>query len=168
MNILVTVASRHGSTFEIAEAIAEELGASGHTSDLLNTIEVDTLDPYDAVIVGSAVYMGNWLPEATHFVERNDARLASLPVWYFSSGPLGQDDPRPHGDPPHIPELLQATGARGHRVFVGKLDKNVLDLSERLIATLVRAPAGDFRDWTAIRAWGKEIAMALQPELVTV
>jgi len=168
MNILVAVASRHGSTFEIAEAIAEEMRAASHSVDLRNTVEIDNLAPYDAAVVGSAIYMGKWLPEATHFVERNDAKLASIPVWYFSCGPLGQDDPRPHGDPPHIAELLQVTGAKGHRVFVGKLDKQVLDLSERLIASLVRAPAGDFRDWAAIRGWGREIALALQPELVAV
>jgi menaquinone-dependent protoporphyrinogen oxidase len=115
MNVLVVVASRHGSTHEIAEALARELRA-----------------------------LGNWLPDARKLVERNRARLATVPVWLFSSGPLGQDDPQPKGYPQHLDELMQETSARGHRTFVGKLDKSKLGLGERLIAGMVKAPEGDF------------------------
>jgi menaquinone-dependent protoporphyrinogen oxidase len=105
--------------------------------------------------------MGNWLPEARDFVDRNRQRLAAVPVWLLSSGPLGQDDPQPHGDPAHLDELMQATHARGHRIFVGKLDKSELGLRERLAAKMVKPPEGDFRDWEAIRAWTDDIATAL-------
>jgi len=132
MNVLVVVASRHGSTHEIAEALARELRA-----------------------------LGNWLPDARKLVERNRARLATVPVWLFSSGPLGQDDPQPKGYPQHLDELMQETSARGHRTFVGKLDKSKLGLGERLIAGMVKAPEGDFRDWDAVHDWAREIATAL-------
>jgi menaquinone-dependent protoporphyrinogen oxidase len=108
--------------------------------------------------------MGKWLPEARRFVERHRARLSRLPVWLFSSGPLGTDDPQPHGDLPALPELLQATGAREHRTFAGALVAGRLGLGERLIVKAVHAPEGDFRDWESIRAWAGTIAAALKAE----
>jgi menaquinone-dependent protoporphyrinogen oxidase len=58
---------------------------------------------------------------------------------------------------------MRATHARGHRVFVGKLNPGDLGFGERLMAKVVKAPEGDFRDWDAIRAWAREIAAALTP-----
>ena len=167
MNILVAVASRHGSTREIAEAIADELRKSGHAIDVRNAAEVGDAEMYDAVIIGSAVYMGNWLPEASHFVDRNQKSLAAVPVWLFSSGPVGREDPQPKGDPIHLDKLMEAAQARGHRIFVGKLDKSSLGRGERLIAKMVRAPEGDFRDWEAIHGWTREIVTALQAPVLT-
>jgi menaquinone-dependent protoporphyrinogen oxidase len=73
-----------------------------------------------------------------------------MPVWLLSSGPLGFDDPESKGEPAQLDELVNRTGARGHRTFVGKLDKAELGLRERLIVRAVGAQDGDFRDWAAI------------------
>jgi menaquinone-dependent protoporphyrinogen oxidase len=73
------------------------------------------------------------------------------------------EEPQPKGNPAHLDELVATTGARGHRIFVGKLDKSGLGLGERLMARAVKAPEGDFRDWPAIRAWAREIATTLEP-----
>ena len=117
--------------------------------------------PYDAAIIGSAVYAGNWLPAATAFVERERVRLAAVPVWLFSSGPVGAEHPQPEGDPKQLAEVQATIGVREHRIFAGKLDKHDLNLAERVITRVVGAPDGDFRDWDAIRAWAREIAAAL-------
>ena len=167
MRILVAVASRHGHTREIAQAVAGELRACGMIVEVRETGAAgaaDTVEGYDAVVLGSAVYMGEWLPEAQRFVERHQSRLLVIPVWLFSSGPLGADDPKPHGDPAAVPGLLQATGAREHRTFAGALDSGRLGLGERLIAGVVRAPDGDFRDWEGIRAWAATIATAVRAD----
>lgn len=161
MHVLVTVASKHGSTRGIAAAIADELHARGINAEARDIEEAPMVVRYDAVIIGSAVYMGNWLPEAWEFVNRNRAALAGVPVWLFSSGPLGQEDPQPTAGLNRLDELMAAAGAREHRMFVGKLDKRALGIGERLIARAVKAPEGDFRDWDAIRAWAREIASAL-------
>ena len=161
MKALVAVASRYGSTDDIAQAIAEELRGAGIDADLREADVVGDLTGYDTVVLGSAVYMGNWLPAARRLVERNREWLATVPVWLFSSGPLGEDDPQPHGDPERIADLLQAVRPREHRVFVGKLDKDTLGFSERLAAKVVHAPEGDFRDWEAIRSWAQSIAATL-------
>jgi len=165
MNMLVAVASRHGSTTEIAEAIAQELRMANYMVDVRSADEVSTIAAYDAVVIGSAIYMGNWLIEARQFVDRYQDQLACVPVWLFSSGPLGED-PHPQGDPNMLGELMAATKARGHTIFVGKLDKHNLGLGERLITRAVGAPGGDFRDWEAIRAWAREIAHGLETPVV--
>ena len=161
MNVLVAVASKHGATREIAAAIAGELRTAGLDVDLRDVGAVDDLGGYDAVVLGSAVYAGAWLPEARRFAERHRARLRRVPVWLFSSGPLGADDPQPHDDPDRLTATLGELAVRDHRIFVGKLDKGGLNLGERLIARAVRAPDGDFRDWAAIRGWAGGIATAL-------
>jgi len=160
MKILVAVASKHGSTREIAEVLAEELRALGLVDDVREAVEVIDLDGYDAAIVGSAVYMGNWLPEARQLIERYRSRLATIPVWLFSSGPIGVD---PHaGDALHgLTVLLAGTGAREHMLFAGKLDAHHLGLAERLVARLVHTPTGDFRDWVAVRDWARAIGATL-------
>jgi menaquinone-dependent protoporphyrinogen oxidase len=160
MKTLIAFASRHGSTREIAEALARELRICGRSVAVRPVEEVKDLAQYEAVVIGSAVYMGNWLPEARRFVEEHRERLATVPVWLFSSGPLGTGDPQPNGDPAHLDAMMRATHARGHRVFVGKLNPGDLGFGERLMAKVVKAPEGDFRDWDAIRAWAREIATA--------
>jgi menaquinone-dependent protoporphyrinogen oxidase len=164
MNILITVASRHGSTREIAEMLAQELRAADHCVDVQNIEEGPSIAMYDAVIIGSAIYMGKWLPSAAQFVQDNRVRLGEVPIWLFSSGPLGHENPQPTGDPKQIDALMAVTRAHAHRVFVGKLDKHSLGVGERLIVRAVGAPEGDFRDWAAIRSWARDITGVLRTE----
>ena len=79
----------------------------------------------------------------------------------FSSGPLGAENPQPHDDPQQLAASLGELPVRDHKVFVGKLDTSDLGIAERVIAKVVRAPIGDFRNWDAIRAWAHEIAAGL-------
>ena len=65
MNVLVAYASRLGSTRAIAERIAERIQTDGIAATARDVETVDDLIPYDAVIVGSAVYAGHWLKEAS-------------------------------------------------------------------------------------------------------
>jgi menaquinone-dependent protoporphyrinogen oxidase len=161
MHILVAVASRHGSTREIADAIAQALDMPGVDAEVRQVNEVPDLDSYDAVVLGSAVYMGNWEAAANRFVQRHQARLATMPVWLFSSGPVGNDNHPEQDDPPSVAEIAHLTHARDHQMFAGKLDRHALNLGERLVVNVVKAPDGDFRDWSAIRAWADGIATAL-------
>jgi len=162
--VLIAAASRHGSTFDIADEIARVLARRGCVVVDKAADEVDSIDRYDAVIVGSAVYMGHWLPEALSFVTRCAAELAARPVWLFSSGPIG-NPPQPETDPQGVAEMVQRIGARGHCVFAGRLDPDRLGLGEKVIVGMLRAPKGDFRDFAAVTAWASDIADALNPTI---
>lgn len=162
MKVLVVVASKHGSTREIGEVIAEELRAEGLESELEEAGAAVEIGGHDAVILGSAIYMGTWLAEAKRFAECHRPELAGLPLWLFSSGPLGADERQAQPDPQALAAPLGEVPVREHRIFDGKLDKAELGLVERLVVRLVKAPQGDYRDWEAVRAWAREIAAALR------
>ncbi|HEY1015544.1 MAG TPA: flavodoxin domain-containing protein [Herpetosiphonaceae bacterium] len=161
MRILLAVASAHGSTREIAAAIMDELRAAALSVDMADADAVDDLSPYGAVILGSAVYAGHWLPAASQFAARHRDALASRPLWVFSSGPIAAlAPPSPH-ELHQLAVPLAALPVRDHQLFGGKLDRQNLGLIERVIALVVRAPSGDFRDWDAIHSWARTIAASL-------
>ena len=160
MNVLVTVASKHGATAQIAEAIGRALAKADIAAEVVPPDEVRSLKGYDAVILGSAVYAGRWLDDAKRLAQREAAALANRPVWLFSSGPIG-DPPQPAEESVDIGPILALTGARGHRTFAGLLDKDRLGFGERAIVRVVRAEEGDYRPWPEIDAWVAEIAAAL-------
>jgi menaquinone-dependent protoporphyrinogen oxidase len=167
MRILVTAASRHGATGQIAEAIAATLTIAGHDVQLVDPERVDGLDGYEAAVIGSGIYAGNWLAPATALVERYAPALQRIPVWLFSSGPLG-DPPKPEGEPAGALPIVERLRARDHRVFPGHLDKQELGFAEKAITRLVKAPEGDFRPWSEIEAWARGIATALETRRPTV
>jgi menaquinone-dependent protoporphyrinogen oxidase len=161
MKVLVCAASRHGATTEVAATIAAALTAAGHEGFAVAPSEVGGVDGYDAAVIGSAVYAGRWLDPAKDLLERNRAGLAKVPVWLFSSGPVG-DPPKPAEDPIDAPLMTALIGARDHRLFPGRIDRKRLGFGERAILAAVRAAEGDFRPWPEIDAWATEIATELE------
>jgi menaquinone-dependent protoporphyrinogen oxidase len=163
MKILVTAASKHGSTDGIAKAIGAELATRGLEVMVAPVQDVGAIDPYDAVVLGSAIYLGNWMKPAKEFAARQADALASVPVWLFSSGPVGNPPPEDPGDRRRGDEIAKTIGARDHRVFAGKLDRKDLNLIERAAVRAAKSPDGDFRNWDEIRGWAAGIAEALLP-----
>jgi menaquinone-dependent protoporphyrinogen oxidase len=160
MNVLVTVASKHGATEEISQVLAGILRDAGLSVTTSAPDEVSGLDKFDAVVLGSAVYAGRWMGSASQFADRFAADLINREVWLFSSGPIG-DPPKPTEEPLAALALVERLGAREHRSFPGRLDRNRIGLMERAVTRALKVPEGDFRDWEAIRAWGNEIAADL-------
>ena len=171
MRVLVAVASRHGATREIAETIAEALREStastgdGPVVDVLSCGEVADLSGYQAVVVGSSVYMGRWMDAARELVRREQDALTALPVWLFSSGPVGEP-PRPREEAVDVAEIGLLCHAREHHVFGGRIDRAQLGFGQRAIVAALRVPDGDYRDWTEIREWASRIARELTVELI--
>jgi menaquinone-dependent protoporphyrinogen oxidase len=172
----VVYATRHGSTREIAERIAEVLRGEG-----LESRAIDAREPFDsdadAYVIGSAIYIGDWLQEARAFVADNASALSSHPVWLFSSGPLGTPGDSPEREAVKaalVKELDEEVAPRDHAIFAGVYDSASppMALSERLVrlmpATKELLKAGDFRDWAAIETWSREIAAELSRALVPV
>lgn len=160
MKVLVTAASRHGATTEVAASIGAILMEAGHEVHVLHPAEVPGMDGFDAAVIGSAVYVGRWLEPARDLVEREKVALGRMPVWLFSSGPIG-DPPKPVEEPIDGAPLAQLVGARAHRTFAGRVDRKRLGFGEKAIMAAVRAPEGDFRSWPEIEAWARGIAAAL-------
>lgn len=156
-DVLVAFASRHGATDELAHAIGRELSRAGLSADVRPMDEVDTLDGYSALVLGSAVYLGSWLPAARAFLERHRELIATKPTWLFSSGPIGDSPGRPFD----AAGLVAATHARDHHVFGGRLDRRSLGPLERMITGVVRAPDGDYREWAIAAAWATAISRSL-------
>jgi menaquinone-dependent protoporphyrinogen oxidase len=166
MKILVTSASKHGSTEEIGAFVAARLRERGQDAEAVPIEQVDGLLGYDAVVLGSAVYLGSWMKEAKAFVKAKRERLASLPVWLFSSGPT--DEAGEHGlSEQQVDELEKAIHPREHAVFPGAIDLDRLGFVEERMVKAVKAPVGDFRDWEAIGAFADRIADALGREPAT-
>jgi len=161
MTVLVAYASKHGSTQGIAERIAEQLRQLGKQAEARPVDEVSDPSSYEALVIGSAIYYGSWLKEATEWVHRNQAILAERPVWLFSVGPLGTDFMDSEQQPKEKAEFQQAIGPREQCSFFGALDPSRLSFAERMLAKALRAPVGDFRDWEAIEAWAASIARDL-------
>ncbi|WP_332449145.1 flavodoxin domain-containing protein [Methanoculleus sp.] len=170
MNVIVVYASRYGSTKGIAEFIAEKLRAHGVQAEARSVEAGPNPGEYDAVVIGSAVYMEHWMKGAVEFVRQNRAVLAGRPVWLFSSGPLKLEPGTSPGDPGleprEIGEFREVIHPRDHRVFFGALDPRRLGFAHRALRKLPAGrallPEGDFRNWDYIEAWSGDIVRALK------
>jgi menaquinone-dependent protoporphyrinogen oxidase len=161
MKVLVTAASRHGATAELAAWIAQALRGRGLVVDEVPPADVHDLTAYDGVVIGSAVYEGRWLRPARSLVTRTAGQLADRQVWLFSSGPVG-DPPRP-AEELDVSAVVARSAALEHRQFTGRLDPDRLGPVEKVVARAVHSTAGDFRDRGAVERWAAEIADRLQP-----
>ena len=169
VQVLVAYATKYGATAEIAEKIGQVLREAGLHVDVLPVDRLSDLTPYKAVVLGSAVYVGQWRKDAATFLESNEKKLAERPVWLFSSGPTGEGDPVELMKGFRFPETLQPIAdriqPRDIAFFHGVLDMKELSLAEKLVIKGIKAPVGDFRDWDAINSWAVAIAEALKKEL---
>ena len=159
--VLVAFASRHGATAEIAEALADQLRQEGHEVECVPADQAPGLDSYDAAVIGSAVYMGRWRPEARRLIKRRARELSQRPLWLFSSGPCGQAEPS-YAAPPGMERRAKRLGAREHVVFGGRVPENPTNFIERSMLQKAAPEHRDLRDWETIRGWAARIAQALR------
>ncbi|XBH20663.1 flavodoxin domain-containing protein [Jonesiaceae bacterium BS-20] len=160
MRVLVTAASRHGSTREIAQEIAQEIRAAGLECDQLEPKEISSVADYDCVIVGSAIYVGNWMAEARDLLDRTRVELLDRKVWLFSSG-LSDTPSKEANSTPALFARMKDVGAVEHRHFSGKLDVLALSLAERAAIMAARGKYGDARDMEAVHGWASQIAQRI-------
>ncbi len=129
-------------------------------------VHVSSLDGYDAFVLGSAVYMGRWLDDAKALVQRVHNERGSRPVWLFSSGPVGDPSRKlvqqMGVDRTELAKLIEATGAREHKLFAGTLERRRLNRRQRAALLVMRGMEGDFRDWQEIARWSEHVAHELQ------
>ena len=156
--VLVSYASKHGATAEIAQAIADELAVHGLVVDCRLAEEVHDVVGYDAVVLGSAIYMKRWRSEARQLLHHHADALRTRPFWIFSSGPFGEHPDPEWSEPPKTIHEAESLGVRDHRVFGGRLPTEPGNFIERAMVKNTPAEVSDLRDWDEIRAWATQIA----------
>lgn len=159
--ILVVYASKHGATAEIAEAIADQLRAEGLEATCADAGEVENAAGFDAVVLGSAVYMKRWRPEARRFLRKHHDELAERPFWVFSSGYIGEKRDPAWEEPHRIIDTAEKLGVREHVTFGGRVPQNPGNFVERAMLRDTPPELADQRDFEAIRAWASSIATAV-------
>ncbi|HEX2908904.1 MAG TPA: flavodoxin domain-containing protein [Phototrophicaceae bacterium] len=162
--ILVTYASRTGTTVGVAEAIGKTLAESGAQVEVRPMQEVKDLAAYGAVVAGSAIQAGQWLPEAMQFMQTHRAALSQKPFAAFLvCMTLAMNNEKAREI---VPEWMQPVRALVKPIsegyFAGRLDiSKVPSFSERLkfrISVLLGVwTASDHRNWEAIQTWAKNL-----------
>ncbi|MER6611995.1 flavodoxin domain-containing protein [Streptomyces xantholiticus] len=160
-SVLITYGTKNGSTAEIAASIATVLRDEGLETEVRPPSEVEDVLPYDAVVIGGALYMGRWHRDARRFTRQHAQALCRRPVWLFSSGPLD-----PSASERYIPPVAGArraqrrTDALGHVTFGGRL---VAGAKGRMAkAILDEGRGGDFRDLNRIAQWAGAVAAEIK------
>lgn len=159
--VLVAFASKHGSTRGIAHAVGGALHACGYDVRVLPAALVRSLDGFDAVVLGSAVYHDHWLWDGRRLLRRVHGQLDGRPAWLFSSGPTGGT---PEGEqlvrtacgpgtdaPQTLSKALQGLPVQGHATFAGKVSDRASGMLERDV------PRGDWRSFRQIVSWGRMV-----------
>jgi menaquinone-dependent protoporphyrinogen oxidase len=165
--ILVAYAGEHGSTREIAECLARRLVQRGAAADCVPVGPTAHPAAYQAVVLGSAIHDGAWLPEAATFAHLHAAALAARTVWLFSVGMPGALGPLLRRAAARaeagavLKEFREEIRPRGERLFTGVVRQEHLPRRGGLVLRLLGGRFGDFRDWPAIRGWADDIATAL-------
>jgi menaquinone-dependent protoporphyrinogen oxidase len=155
MKLLVTYGTKLGGTKGLAEMVGDALRRHSCDVDVVPAPGVASLDGYDAVIVGGALYASRWHRDAVRFVRRHRRRLRGMPVWLFSSGPL--DASAESRDIPPVGQVRKLMGriaADGHETFGGRLEPDARGFMARAMAKKL---AGDWRDPDHVTRWTTQI-----------
>jgi menaquinone-dependent protoporphyrinogen oxidase len=155
MRVLVVYGSKRGGTAGLATMIGGALEDAGVITDVAPARSVRSMNGYDVVIVGGALYMSRWHRDARRFVRRHATELSTRPVWLFSSGPL--DDSAAQGEIEPVAQALEAMRqchARGHKTFGGRLSPNARGFPASAMA---KKNSGDWRDATQVTMWVNDL-----------
>jgi len=163
--ILVTYATTHGSTEEVADAVAKELRSQNLEVELANCKNVRSVDPYEAVLLGVPLYMFRLHGHARRFLARQEDSLKNMPVALFVLGPFHDDEKewndarsqldKELGKYPWLKPVSQ-------KLFGGKFDPDNMRMPYKMLPALKKLGEGDIRDWDAIREWANTLPTVLK------
>jgi menaquinone-dependent protoporphyrinogen oxidase len=173
MRILVAYATAHESTKGIAKAIGDRLTQAGLQAEVRALDVVDGLEGYDALVIGSAIHNGVWLPRAAAFVKHWAQTLSIRPVWLFSVSSVGETSSffgprmsrfirRTRKETGQMAGFRTAIRPRDHRNFAGVVRPADWGRFGALFLRLFGGTHGDHRDWRDVEAWAAEIARQLR------
>ena len=153
INVLIVVGTKAGSTRETADSIAKALINNGCSVDICTPTEPINLKKYQGVIIGSAIRMGQVLPDIKKFAQNNSAELSKIPTSiYILCTTLKHDTPENRATAQtYINPLKEYVSPVSIGLFAGKMDYSKLKFFARFAAKrMVKVPEGDYRDWPQI------------------
>lgn len=159
---LIVYATYAGSTMEIAEAIGETLGSMNCQADVLPAVDAPSPDGYDAVLLGSAVQNGNWLPEAFDYIRTHRKSLQELPLAIFSVHITNTgNDAKSRMTRQTFTDSVRALITPDAEVFFpGRFDRRgAQKMMPAIIARFI--PTTNFLNFKKVRAWAENIPARL-------
>src|SRR5215216_4842008 len=133
MRILVAYASAHGSTKEVAQFIGRVLSTYNTDVTVANVVDVQSVEGYDAYLLGSAIHASLWLQEMCTFFDRFEDQLAEKHLYFFITCIRAlEEDGRQHALQYYFDyKLLDSFQVREFGVFTGKLDTSAITRQEQ-------------------------------------
>jgi menaquinone-dependent protoporphyrinogen oxidase len=164
--VLISYASRCGSTGGVAEAMGQVMCGMGASADIRLVGNVNDLSPYHAVIVGSAIRRGKWLPEAVGFVKHNQDILGRLPIAYFVVCLTMKDNTAENRS--KVMAYLDPVRKEAPKIqpvavglFPGAINFGKLSFVEKMFFEAKGVAEGDYRDWPAVKTWASAVGPML-------
>jgi len=157
--ILVAYATRCGSTAEIAEALGRDIQSRGYSPEIMPVAKVSDVSAYQAVLLGSAVREGNWLPEAKGFVNHHQREIQNVPNAFFTvhMRNLGDDEKSRNGRLAYLKPIHKLVQPDIEVFFAGRMNFSRLSFGDRLLCKVIGSKSVDLRNWPAIHAWGANV-----------
>jgi menaquinone-dependent protoporphyrinogen oxidase len=166
--VLVTYATRMGSTEELALAVADALREDSLAVEVQPVKDVHSLQRYSAVVLTAPLYMFRLHKDARDFLSSHRSELIKVPVALFVPGPVHEDEKEWTGAREQLDKELARfpwLAPFAQHIVGGKFDPAKLVFPFNLIPPLKKMPSGDVRDWSEIRAQVKDFAAIARPAL---
>ena len=159
--ILVTYATKAGSTTEIAAKIGEHLSARGFSVDVIHVKSKPDPKDYQAVILGSCIRMGGWLPEMMDYIQSNQFALNATQAALFTVHMLnaGDDETSKAARTAYMDKVRALMPGKEEVFFLGVIDYSKLSMLDRFISKMVKAEESDRRDWDKIKKWSETVVI---------
>ncbi len=159
--ILVTYATKAGSTAEIAAKIGEHLSARGFAVDVINVKSKPDPKDYQAVISGSCIRMGGWLPEMLDYIKVNQLTLNAMQAALFTVHMLnaGDDETSKAARTAYMDKVRALMPGTEEIYFLGAMDYSKLSMLDRFISKMVKSVESDQRDWDKIKNWSDALVI---------
>jgi menaquinone-dependent protoporphyrinogen oxidase len=157
--ILVTYATKYGSTEELAGIIAEELHRRGHEVDCLAAGGVKSVGSYAVVILGSPIYMGKLLSEAVDFTKRyrDDLKARRFAAFVVGYSLQARTEKNLRNAEAAVDLIRRYAIPEEVGLFAGRVDLDRMSFADKAIMKLGGIEPGDFRDFDEIREWTRDL-----------
>jgi menaquinone-dependent protoporphyrinogen oxidase len=169
-SLLLAFATNYGSTYRIAEVIAEVLSAEDFKVDLKFADNVTSVTQYDAVILGSSIYIEDWNEKAVAFLEQHKTELVNKKVAYYCVCMISGMDYKNIDEAAAADAYIQKIKDRFPEIvtkdavaFPGALDYRILKPKDWLMMRfLMFAQPGNWTDFADVVSWAYDVGDKLK------